>query len=102
MTLFHGGRNLVFHVPDGLTGGQSSEIADDELVAPMPGLVKLVRVGAGDAVTKGQALVVMEAMKMELTLSASREGTIANVHVAEGAQVSEGTVLVTLMEEAAQ
>ncbi len=102
LTLFHGGRNLVFHVPDGLTGGQSSEIADDELVAPMPGLVKLVRVGAGDAVTKGQALVVMEAMKMELTLSASREGTIANVHVAEGAQVSEGTVLVTLMEEAAQ
>ncbi|WP_375341930.1 acetyl/propionyl/methylcrotonyl-CoA carboxylase subunit alpha [Sinorhizobium prairiense] len=102
LTLFHGGRNLVFQLPDGLTGGQSSEIADDELVAPMPGLVKLVRVGAGDAVTKGQALVVMEAMKMELTLSASREGTIANVHVAEGAQVSEGTVLVTLMEEAAQ
>ena len=102
LTLFHGGRNLVFHLPDGLTGAQSSEIADDELVAPMPGLVKLVRVGAGDAVTKGQALVVMEAMKMELTLSASREGTIANVHVAEGAQVSEGTVLVTLMEEAAQ
>ncbi|MDX0452424.1 acetyl-CoA carboxylase biotin carboxylase subunit [Sinorhizobium medicae] len=102
MTLFHHGRNLVFHLPDGLAGGQSSEVAEDELLAPMPGLVKLVRVGAGDTVSKGQPLIVLEAMKMELTLSASREGTIANVHVTEGAQVSEGMVLVTLMEEAAQ
>lgn len=102
LTLFHNGRNLVFHLPDALTGGHGSEIADDKLIAPMPGLVKLVRVGAGEAVSKGQPLVVMEAMKMELTLAASREGTVASVHVAEGAQVSEGTVLVTLMEEAAQ
>jgi 3-methylcrotonyl-CoA carboxylase alpha subunit len=102
LTLFHNGRNLVFHLPDALTGGHGSEIADDELIAPMPGLVKLVRVGAGEAVSKGQPLVVMEAMKMELTLSASREGTVASVHVTEGTQVSEGTVLVTLMEEAAQ
>lgn len=102
MTLFHHGRNLVFHLPDGLAGEQSSEVAEDELLAPMPGLVKLVRVEAGDTVSKGQPLIVLEAMKMELTLSASREGTIANVHVTEGAQVSEGMVLVTLMEEAAQ
>jgi 3-methylcrotonyl-CoA carboxylase alpha subunit len=59
-------------LPDALGGGHVSEIADDELVAPMPGLVKLVRVGAGEAVTKGQPLVVMEAMKMELTLSRRR------------------------------
>ncbi|MQW89790.1 acetyl/propionyl/methylcrotonyl-CoA carboxylase subunit alpha [Sinorhizobium saheli] len=102
LTLFHDGGSLVFHLPDALGGGHVSEIADDELVAPMPGLVKLVRVGAGEAVTKGQPLVVMEAMKMELTLSASREGTVAGVHVAEGTQVSEGTVLVTLTEEAAE
>ncbi|MCA1406367.1 acetyl/propionyl/methylcrotonyl-CoA carboxylase subunit alpha [Ensifer sp. IC3342] len=102
LTLFLNGRNLVFHLPDALSGGHSGEIADDELVAPMPGLVKMVRVGAGEAVAKGQPLVVMEAMKMELTLSASRQGTVASVHVAEGAQVSEGTVLVTLSEEAAQ
>jgi 3-methylcrotonyl-CoA carboxylase alpha subunit len=39
---------------------------------------------------------------MELTLSATREGKVASVHVAEGAQVSEGTVLVKLDEEAAE
>ncbi|WEX75651.1 acetyl/propionyl/methylcrotonyl-CoA carboxylase subunit alpha [Sinorhizobium numidicum] len=102
LTLFLDGRSLLFHLPDPLSGGHGGEIADDELVAPMPGLVKMVRVGAGEAVAKGQPLVVMEAMKMELTLSATREGTVASVHVAEGAQVSEGTVLVTLNEEAAQ
>lgn len=102
LTLFLGGRNLVFHVPDSLSGGHSSEVADDELIAPMPGLIKLVRVGAGEAVAKGQPLVVMEAMKMELTLSATRQGKVASVHVAEGAQVSEGTVLVKLDEEAAE
>ncbi|ACP22616.1 3-methylcrotonoyl-CoA carboxylase, alpha subunit (plasmid) [Sinorhizobium fredii NGR234] len=102
LTLFLGGRNLVFHLPDSLSGGHSSEVADDELIAPMPGLIKLVRVGAGEAVAKGQPLVVMEAMKMELTLSATREGKVASVHVAEGAQVSEGTVLVKLDEEAAE
>jgi 3-methylcrotonyl-CoA carboxylase alpha subunit len=102
LTLFLDGRNLVFHLPDHLLGGHSGEIVDDELIAPMPGLIKMVRVGAGEAVAKGQPLVVMEAMKMELTLSATREGTVASVLVAEGAQVSEGTVLVTLHEEAAE
>ncbi|TCN31492.1 acetyl/propionyl/methylcrotonyl-CoA carboxylase subunit alpha [Sinorhizobium americanum] len=102
LTLFVGGRNLVFHLPDSLSGGHMSEVADDELIAPMPGLIKLVRVGAGEAVAKGQPLVVMEAMKMELTLSATREGKVASVHVTEGAQVSEGTVLVKLHEEAAE
>ncbi|HXV29032.1 MAG TPA: biotin carboxylase N-terminal domain-containing protein, partial [Sinorhizobium sp.] len=102
LTLFLDGRNLVFHLPDQLSGGHGGEIADDELIAPMPGLIKMVRVGAGEAVAKGQPLVVMEAMKMELTLSATREGTVASVLVAEGAQVREGTVLVTLHEEAAE
>lgn len=102
LTLFLDGRTLLFHLPDPFAGEHSGEAADDEIIAPMPGLIKLVRVGAGEAVAKGQPLVVMEAMKMELTLSAMREGRIANVHVTEGAQVSEGTVLVTLHEEAAQ
>lgn len=102
LTLFLLGRTLLFHLPDPFAGEHVGEAADDELIAPMPGLIKLVRVGAGEAVAKGQPLVVMEAMKMELTLSATREGRIASVHVAEGAQVSEGTVLVTLHQEAAQ
>ena len=65
-----------FHVPDPLDGGSESAAGSDRLTAPMPGLIKLVRVEAGDVVSKGEALIVMEAMKMELTLSASRDGIV--------------------------
>ena len=63
--------------------------------APMPGLVKLVRAGKGDAVMKGQPLLILEAMKMEHTIAASHDGVIAEI-VIEGAQVTDGTVLVKL------
>ena len=61
--------------------------------APMPGLVKIVRVAAGDAVRKGQPLLVLEAMKMEHAISAPQDGTVAEI-AREGSQISEGTVLV--------
>ena len=64
----------------------------------MPGLVKIVRAAAGDHVEKGQALLVLEAMKMEHTISAPHDGTVASI-VTEGAQVTDGTVLVTFAEE---
>ena len=65
--------------------------------APMPGLVKLVRAAKGDAVSKGQPLLVLEAMKMEHTIAAPHDGVIAEI-VAEGAQVTDGTVLVRFEE----
>ena len=65
--------------------------------APMPGLVKIVRAAAGDAVIKGQPLLVLEAMKMEHTIAASHDGVVAEI-VAEGAQVTDGTVLVRFVE----
>ncbi|MBK8458397.1 MAG: hypothetical protein IPL47_15875 [Phyllobacteriaceae bacterium] len=58
----------------------------------MPGLVKIVRATAGDAVKKGQPLLVLEAMKMEHTIAAPHDGVIAEI-AAEGAQVSDGAVL---------
>ena len=64
----------------------------------MPGLVKLVRVAKGDAVTKGQPLLILEAMKMEHTIAAPHDGVIAEI-AAEGAQVTDGTVLVRFAEE---
>ncbi|MHA6289484.1 acetyl/propionyl/methylcrotonyl-CoA carboxylase subunit alpha [Maricaulis sp. CAU 1757] len=67
--------------------------------APMPGKVLAVKVKAGDTVSKGQALVVLEAMKMEHALPAPRDGLISDVSVSEGGQVAEGDVLVTLAEE---
>ena len=65
----------------------------------MPGFVKIVRTSSGAEVSKGDALVVMEAMKMELTLVAARDGTVEAVEVSEGQQVDEGAVLLTLRVE---
>ena len=52
-----------------------------------------MRVAAGDAVTKGQPLLVLEAMKMEHSITAPHDGVIAEI-AEQGAQVSDGTVLV--------
>jgi 3-methylcrotonyl-CoA carboxylase alpha subunit len=66
------------------------------LTAPMPGKVVSFAVKAGDAVTKGQALAVMEAMKMEHTIAAPADGTVAELLFAPGDQVTEGAELLRL------
>jgi len=66
------------------------------LTAPMPGKVVSVAVQAGDVVRQGQALAVMEAMKMEHTLAAPFDGTVAEVLYAAGDQVAEGAELLKL------
>ena len=68
------------------------------LSSPMPGQVLKVLVQAGAAVRKDQALIVLEAMKMQYEITAPRNGIVAQVHVAEGAQVAGGVALVTLEE----
>ena len=97
MTVFESGRAFTFALPDPLD--VSAEAEGGSMRAPMPGLVKLVRAQAGDMVTKGQPLLILEAMKMEHTIAASHDGTIAEI-ADEGAQVSEGTVLVRFSEDA--
>jgi 3-methylcrotonyl-CoA carboxylase alpha subunit len=67
----------------------------------MPGLVKAVYVSAGQTVAAGDRLAVLEAMKMEHTLTAARDGTVAEVLVTPGAQVEAGAALVRLEEEEA-
>ena len=69
---------------------------DDRVLAPMPGRVVLVKARAGDTVTAGQELVVLEAMKMELALKAPRDGTVAEVRAAAGDFVDADAVLVAL------
>jgi propionyl-CoA carboxylase alpha chain len=66
--------------------------------APMPGKILAVRVAAGDTVTKGQPLVVLEAMKMEHEVTSPSAGTVEQVLVAAGEQVEAGAVLVVLGE----
>jgi 3-methylcrotonyl-CoA carboxylase alpha subunit len=69
-------------------------------VAPMPGKVLQVLVAVGDAVEAGQALVVLEAMKMETTLRADIAGTIAAVGASPGDMVEAGTLLVEIALDA--
>jgi pyruvate carboxylase len=64
-----------------------------EVGAPMPGLVVTVAVQPGDPVTRGQKLLSLEAMKMETTVYAERDGTIAEVLVAPGTAVEPGELL---------
>jgi pyruvate carboxylase subunit B len=66
------------------------------LVAPMPGLIVRIQVQAGDEVTAGQGLVVMEAMKMENELRATAAGVVKAVHAVAGTAVEKGALLVEL------
>lgn len=63
------------------------------VVAPMPGQVRAVLVNQGDAVTEGQPLVLLEAMKMELKVSAPHAGTVANILVTPGQSVDREQIL---------
>jgi acetyl/propionyl-CoA carboxylase alpha subunit len=71
-------------------------VAAGSLVAPMPGSVVRVLVQAGSQVAKGDALVVLEAMKMEHTVASPSEGVVGEVRVAAGQQVVAGAVLVVV------
>jgi propionyl-CoA carboxylase alpha chain len=71
----------------------SALVAAGSLVAPMPGNVVRVLVDVGATVSKNQPLVVLEAMKMEHTVTSPADGTISDLRVRPGQQVDSGTVL---------
>ena len=64
-----------------------------DLLAPMPGRVRRVVLGAGEKVGRGDVLLILEAMKMEHAIRAPRDGTVARVLFAEGDLVDAGAVL---------
>ena len=64
--------------------------------APMPGKIVAVKANAGDAVKKGQVILVLEAMKMENDIVAPQDGTVAGINVAVGSMVESGETLATL------
>ncbi len=99
VTVWDAGRAWVFAVPDPLAAGAEAGAGGDGISAPMPGLVKRLRAEAGQSVTAGQPLAILEAMKMEHTLTAPRDGVVAEVMVTEGAQVSDGDLLLRLEPE---
>jgi biotin carboxyl carrier protein len=67
-----------------------------ELAAPMPGQVRSVNVKEGDAVTKGQTLLALEAMKMEIRIQAPRDGKVKTLRVKQGQTVEREQVLIEL------
>lgn len=64
--------------------------------APLPGTINDIKVTVGQEVTKGQTVIVLEAMKMENNIDAERAGKVLEVKVAKGDTVMEGTILVTI------
>ncbi len=95
VVVFEMGEAFSFRRPTAHAGGEAGE-SDGAVISPMPGKIVSVSVKAGDTVTKGQTLLVLEAMKMEHALAAPFDGVVAELSAEAGGQVSEGVVLVRL------
>ncbi len=93
--VFHRGEahQVSRHAP---RGGGSGPASDGTLRAPMPGKIVATPAKPGDMVTKGQPVVVLEAMKMEHALVAPFDGVVGEISVAVGDQVAADTVLATV------
>jgi biotin carboxyl carrier protein len=76
-----------------LLAGNQSDVAK----APMPGVTVNVMVAAGDQVTSGQTLLIIESMKMQMEIKSSRDGEVAHVDAREGESFTLGAPLVTLV-----
>jgi acetyl/propionyl-CoA carboxylase alpha subunit len=88
--------HLRYRHPLDRLSAQSQISVDDGIRAPMPGTLVAVRVAAGDAVTRGQELLVMESMKMETSLVAARDGLVAAVHFDKGQTFDRDALLLSL------
>ena len=67
-----------------------------DVAAHITGTVWEIKVGVGEAVSEGQALVVLESMKMEMPVESPADGKVSKIAVAKGQAVEEGEVLLTL------
>ena len=98
--LFCGGAYRRFALRDELHG-LDEDAESGSLAAPMPGKVIAVMAKVGDRVSKGSPLLVLEAMKMEHTITAPADGLVKDVRCAPGEQVVEGFELITFEADAA-
>ncbi len=89
---------LVIHNPHAV--GEQDDAAAGRLTAPMPGKIVAVMAEVGVRVERGTPLIIMEAMKMEHTISAPCDGSVAAFHYPVGAVVNEGTELLDFTAEA--
>ena len=75
---------------------QTSAPDASKITSPMPGNIWKIHVKPGDEVKKGDVMIILEAMKMENEIMASRDGKVASVEVNEGQSVDTGALLCTL------
>jgi acetyl-CoA carboxylase biotin carboxylase subunit len=99
IAVMENGETFVLHPHDPLHDAEEEGADVERIVAPMPGKIIQVYTQAGQVVRRGEPLVVLEAMKMEHTLSAPHDATIDTVDVALGDQIAEGAVLVRFAGE---
>jgi len=105
-----GARDVYLDGPDGASTWRNpprftdpaDQVVAGSLLAPMPGSVVTVAVAAGDRVTSGQLLLVMEAMKMQHSVTAPADGVVAEINVEAGSQVAAGQVLVVVSDDLEQ
>ncbi len=86
---------LSYRHPMVRLAGAGQHAADDVIRAPMPGSLIAARVKDGHAVSRGDALLVMESMKMETTIAAPRDGVVQTVHVMAGQTFDRDALLIT-------
>ena len=94
--VFVGGTSEAFEFGGRVRGGGGHTVGDGSILSPMPGKVIAVDVTVGQAVTKGQKLLTLEAMKMEHSLVAPFDGVVAELNASEGAQVQVEALLVRI------
>jgi 3-methylcrotonyl-CoA carboxylase alpha subunit len=96
--VFLDGRVFEFEVQRRGRGQRRGGHHHGTLSAPMPATVRRIAVGAGDAVARGDTLIILEAMKMELPIRASANGIVEGVNCREGDLVQPGTPLIEIEE----
>jgi 3-methylcrotonyl-CoA carboxylase alpha subunit len=97
--LFDRGEAWSFGIPSSVHGSGAESDGDGSVHAPMPGRIVSISAHQGQQVKKGQPLLILEAMKMELTLQAPCAGLVSTLVAAAGDQVTEGALLVRVAKE---
>jgi 3-methylcrotonyl-CoA carboxylase alpha subunit len=99
-TVFARGHTYRLVVADPLAAAETIEVPTGRLTAPMPGRIAQLHVKPGQAVKRGEALLILEAMKMEHSILAPRDGVVEAVGYSVGELVEEGVELLSLKPEA--
>jgi len=101
LSVRHGGKTFRFTLPDPMAHAEAEDESGGRLIAPLPGQVTQVLANQGEAVTRGQVLVVLEAMKTVFRLTAPADGVIERVACRAGESVQEGQLLVAFVDNGA-